>query len=271
MIMLMGAAIGGMVSADHGYANVERLTQLVKESNATMQQFKDAEHKHYKDDSWDTDFAALIDHELLPPWHNTREALAQVTPVPQKLQGDVDALKRYLQMREEAWQTLVLVKRESLAQMRRDKAMDDLRTEGTRTVMDIDPLRLWVLQSPKQPVQGRLRDLLARFDELYKGTEAVRLTPASAEFDVKVEQELLPQWRDLRKAFDEFGEPPKALRTSFLTLARTVRVNQEYWALYVASRHYELRKEQARAMQSKADDAARLLRRTAWNELAPLY
>lgn len=105
------------------YPNVDRLQPLFDRFavlEKTISDFKvKAINANYDDDDRLT-LAGRIETDYLTPWRQTSEQLAAVTPVPQVLQFRVESILKYMNLREQGWQTFLEGVRENDAQKLRD-------------------------------------------------------------------------------------------------------------------------------------------------------
>jgi rhomboid protease GluP len=107
----------GIFALQSRFAGIVELQQALSRFDLLdlqdAKRFKDARNKAPHYGSYDADFAAMIERDLLPDWRSIRASLAATKPVPHTLQNDVTTIVDYMRLREEGWVMLVESVREN--------------------------------------------------------------------------------------------------------------------------------------------------------------
>jgi len=269
--------IGGVQFVSARYPNLDRLVELLDRSFETMHQFKVARQKVSDKQLTDSAFATLIEHDLLPQWSGTRVALAGLTPVPSGLTTEIAVMLDYMHLRQQHWEALLTAEREANARKwlhpakLTDEEMDQRSRIGAEYIHAEVNLDFSHVDASARDSLKRLQGLSMRVKELGEREHSEFMRLKFDDFSAFVEREMLPASHDILQAFAELPPLPAPLDQDAKAILKHVQHKHEEWQSRVDYVHYERDEKAAEQARSRADDAARAIRRTSGGRLSAPY
>lgn len=255
------------------YRNLDALAALLDRANVAMSTFSAADKRVDRNKMSDADFASLIEGKLLPEWRSVRASLTD-TSVPATFAGEIGPIVDYMRIREDAWNAAIVLAHEKIAKRARDEAeKQHVREPGKSSYFDLDwdlP-RAEVGKGERQADLDRLRELWSRIGALRERSDELHKTMKFEDYDGYLETELLPKWTPAIAELAGFKPVPQALREDVAEALRAMRSDEAHWLSRVADRRYDRIRDDSRAKNSAAFDAALAIKNRPGARLRPPY
>lgn len=258
-LLLAGAALAALGVR---YRNLDALVAVLDRAQATIEAFKRADAEVDRTQRSEAELADAIERKFLPEWIATRESLAAMREIPAMLAAEVPAIEVAMRLREAAWQARLEYAREQVAHQRRTLPKGD--SSGSWSIFYLRE-QLPLTTPDKNATQGdidRLRAVFARFDALHQRADELYYKLSYDDFNGKLEDELLAQWRATRRELDALMRIPLDLGRHVANVLAFMEYQTADWTERIDRHRARRLRDAAHEKESAADDAARAIARS---------